>query len=356
MEVSRELLFFFSALGAFNGLLLGCYFLFFTRPQTLQNRFLGGLLIALSVRTGKSVFYYFNSDLAGIYLQLGLTACFFIGPFLYFYIKSNRAPLSNIHNEWIYHVTILLSLSIGVGIMFPFESHTDLWRPYIIQFIYKSWLIYILLAGYYLLGIFRLLVRGKLKFLSQETWILSIYFGNFIIWLSYNTCAFGSYIVGALSFTFMLYIFLLFMIFRKKRVPIKDDHQSKYENKKITSKDAEVILSQLDTIMKDKMLYKTSTVKLSDIARELDILPHKLSQILNDNHGKNFSAYINEYRIDAAKTMLITNKTFSLEGIGYDCGFNSKSTFYSVFKKITGVTPAQFRERELQIPASGPSL
>ena len=65
MMISRELLFFFSALGAFNGVVIGLYFLLVAKPKTASNYFLGILLLALSIRIGKSVFLYFNDDLAG---------------------------------------------------------------------------------------------------------------------------------------------------------------------------------------------------------------------------------------------------------------------------------------------------
>ncbi len=57
MEFSAQLLFFFSALGAFNGFLLAVYFLFFAKPKNLINRMLGMLILMLSIRVGKSVFF-----------------------------------------------------------------------------------------------------------------------------------------------------------------------------------------------------------------------------------------------------------------------------------------------------------
>ena len=59
----------------------------------------------------------------------------------------------------------------------------------------------------------------------------------------------------------------------------------------------------------------------------------------------NFTIFVNEYRINQAKELIVTDKHLKLESIGYACGFNSKSTFYSAFKKITGMTPAQFKEQ-----------
>jgi AraC-like DNA-binding protein len=74
----------------------------------------------------------------------------------------------------------------------------------------------------------------------------------------------------------------------------------------------------------------------------MDVSQHLLSQLLNDNLGKSFSKFINEYRVNEAKTLIKNNKKFTLEAIGFDAGFSSKSTFYATFKKIVGVTPSQF--------------
>ncbi|MEM6699288.1 MAG: helix-turn-helix domain-containing protein, partial [Bacteroidota bacterium] len=62
---------------------------------------------------------------------------------------------------------------------------------------------------------------------------------------------------------------------------------------------------------------------------------------------KTFSLYINEYRIKAACELLRTHHQFTLEGIGYEVGFRSKSNFYASFKKLKGCTPSQFVKAQL---------
>src|SRR5689334_8410822 len=81
MDFGNKALFFFSSLGAFNGFVLGIYFIFFTEKKHLSNYFLGALLLALSIRIGKSVAFFFDSNVPKTILQIGLTACTFIGPF-----------------------------------------------------------------------------------------------------------------------------------------------------------------------------------------------------------------------------------------------------------------------------------
>ncbi|MFK7935454.1 MAG: helix-turn-helix domain-containing protein [Saprospiraceae bacterium] len=347
MEVSRELLFFFSALGAFNGLLLGSYFLFIARPKQWSNFFLGMLLTLISVRTGKSVFFHFNPDLAFGYLQFGLTACFFIGPFLYFYCKSVVRPKGIILKEWKYHLAILIPLAAYVGFRYPFEHNVDLWRPYILNFIYSTWAIYALLAGWILMPVFKKIYQRNERLQSVDLWLLSIWIGNVIMCYSYSCLAFTSYITGALSFSFLLYLLLLLLFFNRKESSNVVKNTPKYAAKKIDNTEASAIIKQLAQLMEQEEGYKNAQLKLPAVAEKLNVSVHRLSQILNDNLGKNFSLYVNEYRVAAAKKMLLTHNHFTLEAVGYECGFNSKSSFYATFKSVVGTTPAQFKKQEL---------
>jgi len=337
MEFSSELLFFFSALGAFNGGLLGLYFLFFAKPKHISNYFLGGLLIAMSIRIGKSVFFFFNPDLDFGYLQFGLSACVFIGPFLYFYVQSVIEPYGHIGKSWLYHIAILLPIVLIGGYLYPFESNVVLWRPYIIEGIYYVWLVYLIYTGYILTAIFKKLWSRTEKVHGIEQWLLSVYIGNALIWLAYFTCGYGSYILGALCFSFMLYLLILLLVFRRKKASISYKALPKYADKKIDH------LSKLEQIMLEEELFKKPNLKLPDVAKKLSIPTHRLSQLLNDNFGKNFPQFVNEYRIKAAKELIQNNDIYSLEAIGYECGFNSKSTFYATFKKLAGTTPAKYK-------------
>ena len=103
---------------------------------------------------------------------------------------------------------------------------------------------------------------------------------------------------------------------------------------------------RLASIMEEEQLYKKPTLKLKEVASKMDISNHKLSQLLNDNIGKSFSSYINQYRVEKAMQLLKKNDLFTLEAIGYEAGFVSKSGFYATFKRITGKTPSSFRNQQ----------
>lgn len=346
MEISRELLFFFSALGAFNGLILGLYFFFFSKPKHISNYFLGTLLIALSIRIGKSVFYYFNPDLSEIFLQIGLSACAFIGPSLYFYLKSISRTGQINNGSWKYHFVIIGSILLIVGYIYPWYLYPDMWY-YFFNIIYFEWLVYLVASGLVLQKLFKKYLWKEDRLTSIEIWILSVFIGNALIWIVYNVVDYRSYIVGALSFTFILYLLVLQLLFNKKKDYILFKKQGKYGDKKIDELEAGELTKKLRQVMIEQKLYKDPNLKLPEVAKKLNMLPHRLSQLINDNLSTSFSSFVNEYRINEAKKLLKSNDKFSLEAIGYECGFNSKSTFYSTFNKFTRTTPAKFQSELL---------
>ncbi|MEM7298095.1 MAG: helix-turn-helix transcriptional regulator [Bacteroidota bacterium] len=306
-----------------------------------SNYFIGVLLLALSIRIGKSVFLYFNSNLAGGFIQFGISACLFIGPSLYFYLLTVSRDKWN-SSSWKYHYFPLLAIILVVDFLFPWYEHYNFWY-HTFFIIYGIWLVYLILSGWIirkpLLKIFK---KGKLS--SMEVWVNSVFIGNLLIWVAYNTTSYTSYIVGALSFSFIFYLLILLLFFTKKKDPSFQNRHMKYGNKKIEESEAKQLTETMHQLIIENELFKDANLKLPDLASQLNVLPHLLSQLLNDNLEKNFTLYINEYRIGHAKKLISSSSNLKLEAIGYECGFNSKSTFYTAFKKVTGVTPAQFKE------------
>lgn len=343
MDFKTQILFLLSMLGGINGLLLSLYFAFFTKRKHASNYFLSALLLALSVRIIKSAFFYFNDDLSQLFIQVGLSACLLIGPFLYLYLRSVQQEKGFIDYHWLYHtVPFLTAISIAWFII-PYRENRHLWSPYLVLAIYMQWLIYLIFSA-------KLLKDTFIEFISKDKTLndfqifqLSIYIGTTIIWFAYVTSRYTSYIVGALSFSFVFYLILLLWFFKRNKNSVFFEKEIKYANKKISTKEVTSLRANLERLMTEKQLYKNPSLKLSDVAKELDILPHYLSQFLNDNLGKSFSLFLNEHRITAVEHMLVTKQHLTLEAIGNECGFNSNSTFYAAFKKIKGMTPAKFK-------------
>lgn len=341
MNFENQLIFFFSALGAFNGLLLSFYFAYSTKYKKFSNYFLSLLLFVLSIRIIKSVFLFFNPNLSSVFIQVGLSACVLIGPALYLYtvsiIKGTNAK------KWWIHIIPFICIVIVLGIFYPYLANRELWSKFIVKGIYLQWLVYMFLTGFQVKHILKKVFSKTKRLYEIEVWLLSFFIGVSIVWLSYNIGSYTSYIVGALSFSFVLYLLVLLWLFKRNKNTLFFEEKVKYENKKISKEKVTSIIEGL-AVIKDKELYQNPDLKLSDIAKKLNIPSHQLSQFLNDNLGKSFSLFINEFRIEKAKQLLISGNTYTIETIGYDSGFNSKSTFFTTFKKITGRTPANYKK------------
>ena len=341
MSFENQIIFFFSALGAFNGFLLSLYFVLSAKKKQFSNYFLALLLFVLSIRIIKSVFFYFNPKLSGIFIQIGLSACILIGPSLYLYLESH---IKNEISKWKLHILpFLIGITI-LGIGYPYVEHRAIWSSWIVKGIYIQWLIYIILSFNFIKPFFRKFLQKNKKLSSIDIWLLSVYSGVAFIWLSYNIGSYTSYIVGALSFSFVLYLFILLFIFKNKKTSFFEEKE-KYKNKEIDTKIIEQIAKKL-AFVKNKKLYLNPNLTLATIAKELNISPHTLSQYLNDNLGKSFSSFINELRIEKAQELILSDKSYTIEALGYESGYNSKSTFYTTFKKLTGQTPSEYRKEK----------
>ena len=341
MDLSKQLLFALSIIGGLNGLLLSLYFAIAKSNNKISGYFLSSLLLVVSIRVLKSVFLYFNPGLSGAFIQIGISACALIGPFLYLYIKSWRYPEA--HTKWVLHIIPITLFITILGLLYPYTENRRFWSRYIVKSIYLIWLLYIIFSGALLRPVLSKFFVKKQKFRNAEIWVLSLFFGISIIWIGYNLGAYTSYIVGAVSSSFVFYLLLLFWALNRRNTKPFFEDRIKYQDKKIDDTEAREILEKLDLLLHKEQLYKNADLKISDIATHLKVTPHYLSQLLNDNLGKSFSAHVNTYRIEAAKNLLIQEKAFTVEAIAYQCGFNSKSNFFAVFKKITGLTPTSYR-------------
>jgi AraC-like DNA-binding protein len=229
-----------------------------------------------------------------------------------------------------------------LGLIYPYVEHKEVWSRWIVKGIYLQWLIYIVSSIKFILPIFKKLIK-KVILKNIDIWLLSIYIGVVIIWLAYFTVAYTSYIVGALSFTFILYLIILLLVFKNKHSTSFFEEKERYKNKELDANTIEEIKQKIDLI-KDKKLFLNPNLTLDETAKELKTSKHLLSQYLNERLGKSFTNFINEHRIEKAKQLLHSQSNYTIEGLGYDSGFNSKSTFFTTFKKITGKTPSEYQK------------
>lgn len=113
----------------------------------------------------------------------------------------------------------------------------------------------------------------------------------------------------------------------------------------INSKEKNLFI-KLNAFISKHQKFTESKLSLESLAKEFEISPNKLSTIINNCASKSFNEYINEFRVELAKQLLIDSDymNYTITAIGLESGFNSKSTFYAAFKKVTGITPSQYQE------------
>lgn len=93
--------------------------------------------------------------------------------------------------------------------------------------------------------------------------------------------------------------------------------------------------------------YLKHNLTIKELADSIGVHPKSLSKTINDQLQKNFYNFINEYRVEEVKQRLAAKEYehLTILGIAYDSGFNSKSTFNTIFKKFTGITPSSYKSR-----------
>jgi AraC-like DNA-binding protein len=98
--------------------------------------------------------------------------------------------------------------------------------------------------------------------------------------------------------------------------------------------------------MKSAKPYLNPDLSLPQLAADLNISSHYLSQVINEQFNLNFFDFVNRYRVEVFKEKIEDHefRNFSLLGIAFECGFNSKSAFNRIFKQTTGITPSQYKK------------
>jgi AraC-like DNA-binding protein len=163
--------------------------------------------------------------------------------------------------------------------------------------------------------------------------------------LNYHIDGFDWRIIGMVTFLFyfciLFYVSISSGIFTEKVVRIE-----KYKNTRLTEIEANRILSHLDRLIFDELIFANQDLKLMDLAQRLNTNEKTLSFIINKYKKQNYSDFINSFRIEYAKKLLsdptLSEKT--ILWVLFESGFNSKSTFNTLFKKVEGITPAQYRK------------
>lgn len=131
---------------------------------------------------------------------------------------------------------------------------------------------------------------------------------------------------------------------------LTDETLEEVSKKKATedlpSEEDRIVMKKVYEVVAKEKVYKDLDLTLDSLAKSMDINRNYLSKAINRITGKNFNTYINEYRVKEAIKILSSEKSdiISIDAIALEVGFNNRTSFYQSFKKITGLSPSDFRK------------
>lgn len=144
----------------------------------------------------------------------------------------------------------------------------------------------------------------------------------------------------------------VFTSFSQKQPPINENPNKttapRYEKTRVIEEEASKQEKELIEYMQSEKPFLRTKLSINDLAEDLGIPSHHISQVINERLNRNFFDFVNSYRIEELKVKLKDprNKHLTMLGIAFDCGFNSKASFNRIFKKHTGQTPSEYLKND----------
>jgi len=289
---------------------------------------------------------------------------FLFGPLFYFYCKSIIFTDFGLKRK---HLVHFLPSIISLSIVVPFflvlgPEYLDLnkeARNFDSIFSILSWLIFIQAFSYIIAVIIMFykqtrIYRNPIK--PTYKWLVFFMICFALIWVMAIFMEINASKVESWNYVWLLASFFIYItgymglkqpqIFTGKADLLSVKSSKKYERSSLTEENAILYLNKLQQLMDKDKPYLQADLTLPKLAENMSIPYHHLSQIINENLGKNFFEFVNGYRVKAAMSEMNnpTKKHLNIAAIGMEVGFNSISSFNAAFKKYSGMTPSQFLE------------
>jgi len=200
----------------------------------------------------------------------------------------------------------------------------------------------------------RIDTNENIRWLMSVTIIYVVYcFITYII--SFTLIIKGDYdsiLPGIFNYSILLVLLyaLSFYGLRQKHIPEElqiPNEKPRYKKNLLDDRTRKIIGKQVLVYLEQRKAYLNPDLSMDILSQDMQIPKHQLTEVLNAELGKNFFRLVNSYRrIEAVKKMLADSTNhYSIEAIGYDCGFSNKSSFYKIFKETVGETPSEYKKR-----------
>lgn len=296
-----------------------------------------------------------------ILLNSEIAAAFLIGPCLYLYFTALMGRVAiPAKSVFLHLLPFIISLTIITALNFSddtmpdrFQNPQDFMPDYA-----QSTLILTInslcdlsMAGYFLISALKTIYIMRTKKVTSETRAVIFFLIAFSISAALLMTAgfIRNPLMVQVSIVFLSILPLSFIFFSFRNPDyaikvIKEARAGKTARAKELNQNTERIKTEIDRLMKDEKIYRQSDITLKTLGEKLSVSSHELSYILNSELNMNFNSYINYYRIEEAKFLLIEHNDRGVIKIAFDVGFNSTSAFYRYFQKHTGVSPKDYQK------------
>ncbi len=337
MNISAEILLLTSGVGALQSAFFGIY-LFSLKKRQLANLLLAFLLLAFAVRMAKSIIYTFadGHDVPRLLQNFGYGANLAILPLLWLYLKAF------LFKGFRFHISkdfIHLLPALSVLVLSPFLT-SYFWMQQ------HGYTYSLLLMGAYLPFCFHLIYKNfnsLNKF--QQRWILGLTIGVTIVWGGY-TANFIFHLIPYITAPVMFSVVVYFMSYLALRHSNIFMPGTKNATSPYSSDELERCFEKLQYVMEEELPFKDPSYTLPKAAKQLNVSPHVLSAAINKKSCQNFPDFVNNYRIKEAQLLLVKQEYShqKIASIAFEVGFNSLSSFNAAFRKVTSMTPSEFRK------------
>lgn len=326
-------------LAAGQGLFLSV--VIFSRKSKISS-LLAGVVLAFSL-----MLIYYITFWTGLYQSLprviGIAGAFtfIFPPLLWFYIKSGKGSLYFKPVHFLPFLLYCIYFAIA-----PSLSHEERMTAGMVVAIVQN--IHLII---YSLLIFKTAINDA-SASEEATWkkniawsfigyTLSFNLYYLLLWSGVLKIEYDYFISLASSF----FIYYVGYYSHKHPQTLKSLEGPKYEKTQIGSVASRSIYESIKKHMEIEKPFINSELKLGTLAEQLSLSPNQVSQVINDIARQNFSDFINQYRIEEAKHIIINDdQNLKLIEVAYDCGFNNKTSFNNAFKKFTSYSPSEFQQ------------
>ncbi len=290
-----------------------------------------------------------------------------IGPALYFYVLKRIDPdLKMGKRQWLHFSPLLLELTFhGFQVYESSQTGQPIHRTMTFELISPFFQLFAIIS----VAIYVLRAVRKIEEFTQKLrenysnsekytldWLKRVirFFGlMWFLWLPYTLV---DYLLFNYELNFKYYypLYLLMgvvSVWMGVEAFLRPEYiivtLKKNENAQKKSPPIDDIVSKMDELkreMEQNRWYLNPELTLNALSENLGMHPHLLSRIINEGSGKNFSDFINEYRVNAVIEKMKSPKyqNITLLGMAHESGFNSKTSFYRTFKKFTDKTPSDY--------------